>query len=141
MENPKPGKSSNAQPFTSKTASFYQNQAKQNATIPPIPNRQGNMPPVNETASVKAQVAESVAMTQTANVMPGGLRLRPSSSRSFKVALVSLLLSLIGLSVIFAMQVEMKGAGAYLYLLVTVSAFVYIVATMIYVVMSTRRSK
>lgn len=141
MENPKPGKLSKAQSFTSKTASFYQNQAKQNATIPPSSNRQGNMPQMNGGAPVNAQVAEAATMTQTANVIPGGLRLRPSSSRSFKVALFSLLLSLIGLSVIFAMQVEMKGAGAYLYLLVTVSAFVYIVATMVYVIMSTRRSK
>jgi len=150
-QTPNSGKPRGAQPFTSKTASFYQKSSAQ-PTVPagapgtaagpapgtavPNANRASNSgqftPNLGSTSPLSAQSA-----TLTGRFTPR----RATSSRSFKIALISLLVSLIGLSFIFAMQVEMKGAGAYLYLMVTVSAFVYIVATMVYVVTSARRPK
>ena len=142
-----------AHPYTSKTASFYRNQAQaQGAPSANAAVSKSTNPGVNGVNGVNgvagAGVGSQTAPVDTSQVLRNtgsfqGLpkRQRPAASRAFKLALFSLLLSLIGLGVIFALQVEMKGAGAYLYLMVTVSAFIYIVATMVYVFLSTRKSR
>lgn len=182
MDNPNIGKTRTAEPYASKTASFYRNKSGHvNGVKPASPaaanNTRARPQPghaaAGKTATGRATAAKpfpaSASATNTANlgnpahqssINPASMNqlgspvgsntanltgafpaTRRRSSTSFKIALFSLLTSLLGLSVIFALQVEMKGAGAYLYLLVTVSAFVYIVATMVYVLHSTRRHR
>lgn len=161
MDNPNIGKPRAAQPYASKTASFYNNQSAGAAGVQPVaPAKpvQGRARPAPAKASLSqtASLSSTAGNSNSANMTHPGINSaalntanltgafpppRRRSSTSFKIALFSLLTSLVGLSVIFAMQVEMKGAGAYLYLLVTLSAFVYIVATMFYVVMSTRSNR
>jgi len=142
QEKPKAGKIRGAQPYTSKTASFYQNQTSQSATIPPTSAQSRANAQSNNSAVANPPLSATSTLPPNSHIAAGAMgKPKATSTRSFKVALVSLFISLIGLSFIFAMQVEMKGAGAYLYLMVTVSAFVYIVATMFYVVLSTRRPK
>jgi len=136
-----------AHPYTSKTASFYRNQAQaKGAPSANVAVNKSTNPGVNGVAgagvgSQTAPVDTSQVLRNTGSFQGSPKRQRPAASRAFKLALFSLLLSLIGLGVIFALQVEMKGAGAYLYLMVTVSAFIYIVATMVYVFLSTRKSR
>ncbi|MFV2056509.1 MAG: hypothetical protein ACC707_08565 [Thiohalomonadales bacterium] len=61
-------------------------------------------------------------------------------SRTLNCVIVSLLVSLTTLGVIVGMKVEMKGPGAYLYLLAIVGAVIYIVSTVIFVLLSARQN-
>lgn len=116
-----------------------------NATIPPrsgtIPPRSGTIPPGSTTIPPRSGTIPPGSATSPLSEsghFPVAGDSKSKASKFFKLALLSLLLSLAGLSYIFGFQVEMKGAGAYLYLFVMLFAFLYIVSTMIYVLLSTR---
>ena len=67
------------------------------------------------------------------------MRRKDGTSKTFLVVLLSLLISITSLVIIYIFQISTLGYGIYLYILVMVSAVIYILSTIIFVLQSVKK--
>jgi hypothetical protein len=59
-------------------------------------------------------------------------------ARTFRIVLISLVISILTLAVIYWFRISMDGYGFYLYILVMASAVIYLISTVIFVFLSVK---